>query len=149
VDRERSNSKRTSDNRNSFPIFSTALGGRRSARHFGQLAADDNSRARIIKATNYQNSVDLASLRGLDKIQRDIEQLLLDHGWFYDRRKNLYKNEGRPPDRIVSVPYLAAAVRAVALGDPPKQRKQRSRSLRDDKIYNRVFNPKWDIHVFL
>ena len=113
------------------------------------LAADAETRARIVKATNYQNTVDLASLRGLDKIQRDIEQFLFDAGWFYDRRKNVYKNEGRPADRIISVPYLAAAVRAVALGDPAKSQKQRSRHLRDDETYNQIFNPKWDLAVFL
>lgn len=113
------------------------------------LAADDDIRARIIKATNYQNTVDLASLRGLDKIQRDIEAFLGDHGWFYDRRKNLYKNIGKPMDRIVSMPYLASAVRAIALGDPAKSQKQRSKSLRDDDTYTQVFVSTWDLHVYL
>jgi hypothetical protein len=113
------------------------------------LAADDEIRARIIKATNYQNTVDLASLRGLDKIQRDIEEFLFDHGWFYDRRKNHHKNEGRPAERIVSVPYLASAVRAIALRDPARSQKQRSRQLRDDKVYRQVFNPRWDLRVYL
>lgn len=113
------------------------------------LAADDATRARIIKATNYQNTVDLASLRGLDKIQRDIEEFLTDHGWFYDRRKNYYKNEGKPADRIVSVPYLAAAVRAIVLGDPASSQKKRSRHLRDDKAYRQVFDPSWDLRVYL
>lgn len=88
-------------------------------------------------------------MRGLDKIQRDIEEFLLDHGWFYDRRKNYYKNLGKPAERIVSVPYLAAAVRAIALRDPVKSPRQRSKSLRDDDVYNAVFNPEWDLNVFL
>lgn len=113
------------------------------------LASDDNIRGRIIKATNYQNTVDLASLRGLDKIQRDIEHYLWDNDWFYDRRKNYYKNQGKPADRIVSMPYLAAAVRAVALADPARSPRQRSRSLRDDEVYGEVFDPKWDLVVYL
>jgi hypothetical protein len=32
------------------------------------VAADDDMRARIIKATNYQSSIDLSYLRGLDTI---------------------------------------------------------------------------------
>lgn len=72
------------------------------------------------------------SLRGLDKIQRDIEEFLFEHGWYYDRRKNLYKNQGKPAERIVSIPYLASAVRAIVLGDPAGSQKQRSRQLRDD-----------------
>lgn len=113
------------------------------------LAFDDLTRARIIKATNYQNGVDLASLRGLDKIQRDIEHFLVDHGWFYDRRRNFYKNQGRPAERIVSLPYLAAAVRAIALGDPAQSQRQRSKSLRDDAVYAQVFDPTWDLNVYL
>lgn len=112
-------------------------------------ASDDNVRSRIIKATNYQNSVDLASLRGLDKIQRDIEDYLAKHGWFYDRRKNYYKNQGKPIERIVTVPYLAAAVRAIALGDPARSQRQRSKSLRDDDTYKQIFDERWDIEVFL
>jgi hypothetical protein len=113
------------------------------------LTSDEQARARIIKATNYQNTVDLASLRGLDKIQQDIEHFLADHGWFYDRRKNYYKNQGRPAERIVSISYLAAAVRAIALGDPVRSGRQRSRSLRDEDVYALVFNPSWDLKVFL
>lgn len=113
------------------------------------LAADDDTRARIIKATNYQNTVDLASLRGLDKIQRDIEAFLADRGWFYDRRKNFYKNQGKPADRIVSMPYLASAVRAIALRDPARSQRQRSKSLRDDAVYSEVFDSSWDLGVYL
>lgn len=110
---------------------------------------DDEVRSRIIKATNYQSSVDLASLRGLDKIQRDIEDLLLKHGWFYDRRKNFYKNQSKPIERIVTVPYLAAAVRAIALADPARSQRQRSKSLRDETTYRQIFDERWDIEVFL
>ncbi len=112
------------------------------------LTSDEGARARIIKATNYQSTVDLASLRGLDRIQRDIEHFLLDRGWFYDRRKNFYKNQGKPSERIVSLPYLAAAVRAVALRDPARSQRQRSKSLRDDEVYAQVFDPSWDLNVY-
>lgn len=113
------------------------------------LSTDEQTRARIIKATNYQNTVNLSSIRGLDKIQRDIEQFLLDNNWFYDRRKNYYKNQGKPASKIISIQYLAAAIRAVALGDPSRSRRQRSKSLRDDKVYKQVFNSNWDLNVYL
>lgn len=113
------------------------------------VANDDSMRARIIKATNYQSTVDLSSIRGLDKIQKDIEQHLEDHGWFYDRRRNFFKNQGKPAERIVAVTYLASAVRAVALGDPANSPRQRAKSLREDDVYSKVFNPKWNLSVFL
>jgi hypothetical protein len=111
-------------------------------------AASNEVRSRIVKATNYQNTIDLSHLRGLDTIQRDIEEFLLDRGWFYDRRKSFYQNQGKPMDRIISIPYLASAVRAIALGDPASSPRQRSRSLRDDKIYNAVFDQRWDLRVY-
>ncbi len=131
------------------PSFPSAMSDNRAILVKVIQASDDTVRSRIIKATNYQNSVDLASLRGLDKIQRDIEDFLAKHGWFYDRRKNFYKNQGKPIDRIVTVPYLAAAVRAIALGDPARSQRQRSKSLRDDDTYKQIFDERWDIEVFL
>src|SRR6185369_12664647 len=71
----------------------------------------------IILATNNQNKVDLASLHATEKIQRDIEDLLLTKNWFYDRRKNYYLNHGRPPSRIVSMTYMAWAIQALRLAE--------------------------------
>lgn len=56
---------------------------------------------------------------------------------------------GEPAERIVSIPYLAAAVRAVALGEPARSQQQRSRSLRDEAVYAQVFNSAWDLRVYL
>jgi len=68
------------------------------------------SRDRVIKATNSQNPISPASLRATDKIQRDIEQYLRSFGLYYDRRKNSYKNEGKPIDKIISIPAMAQAL---------------------------------------
>jgi len=113
------------------------------------LSADEITRARIVKATNYQNAVEIAAIRGLDKIQFDIEQLLLDRGLYYDRRRNFYRNQGKSADKIISMPYMAAAVRAVALGDPAASARQRSKSLRNDETYNQVFNNGWNLNAYV
>lgn len=113
------------------------------------IAGDAKKQARIIKATNYQNSVDLSSLRGLDKIQRDIEQHLIERDWYYDRRRNLYKNQGKPAHRIVSMAYLASAVRAVALKDPAGSQRSRARSLRDEQVYDQIFAKNRALDVYL
>ena len=60
------------------------------------VPTEDESRDRIIKATNSQTVVLLSSLRATDKIHRDIEEYLRPRGLFYDRRKNYYRNEGKP-----------------------------------------------------
>lgn len=113
------------------------------------VTTDDSVRDRIIKATNYQNMVDLASLRGTDRIQRDIEHYLGDNGWFYDRRKGFYKNQGKPSDRIISISYLGAAVQSIALRQFSVGFRGKTKWLRNDDIYGKVFDEKWDLEVFL
>ena len=69
------------------------------------VPTEEESRDRIIKATNSQTVVLLSSLRATDKIHRDIEEYLRPRGLFYDRRKNYYRNEGKPRNKIVGIPY--------------------------------------------
>ncbi len=113
------------------------------------ITGDDEARDRIIKATNYQNAVALASLHATDKIQRDIEQFLADHGWFYERRHNMHQNQGRPASRIVSISYLGAAVRAILLRRPQEAVRQKTRWMREEAEYRRVFNDSWPLAVYL
>lgn len=82
------------------------------------VPTEEESRDRIIKATNSQTAVQPASLRATDKIHRDIEEYFRPKGLFYDRRKNFYKNEGKSRDKIVGIPHLAQAVMAILLQDP-------------------------------
>jgi hypothetical protein len=107
------------------------------------------SRDRIIKATNSQTLIPIASLRATEVIHRDIEEYLRPHGLFYDRRKNHYKNEGKPIDKIVSIPHLAQAVMAMALQRPNDARARPSSLLKKDEEYERVFNRTYPIGVYL
>jgi len=106
-------------------------------------------RDKIIKATNYQNPVGLASLRATDKIQRDIEHYLADHGWFYDRRKGFHKNQGRPAEKIVSMSYLGSAVRAIALCDPTPAILRKTHWLKNEQSYRQVFKETYSLGVYL
>ena len=109
---------------------------------------DEESRDRIIKATNSQTSVQRASLRATDKIQRDIEDYLKSRGLFYNRRKNFYKNSGKPRDVIIDIPYLAQAVMAILLRRPDTARGRPSSLLKTDDDYDKVFNPKYPVHMY-
>lgn len=106
------------------------------------------SRDRVIKATNSQNPISPASLRATDKIQRDIEQYLRSFGLYYDRRKNFYKNEGKPIDKIISIPAMAQALMAVVLQKPGTARARPSSLLKKDEDYERVFSGDFPIEVF-
>jgi len=132
-------------------------------RHFSRHPNDSDDRAvlvkvivtqnpevrdRIIKATNYQTGVELSSLRATEKIQRDIEEILLKDNWFYDRRKNYHKNQGRPPHRIISPSYLASCIMALVLKNPARAGKMKTRFMRIDKQYNLLFDTHMDIRVY-
>jgi hypothetical protein len=110
---------------------------------------DAEARDRIIKATNNQTTIPTASLRATDRIQRDIEDYMLHHGWFYDRRKNYYKNLGKPSDRIVSISYLAQCVMAIVLQEPDNARARPSSLIKHDEDYQRVFNDTSGLDVYL
>lgn len=110
---------------------------------------DDTVRDQIIKATNSQNTVPRASLRATDKIQRDIEHALKMGGYFYDRRKNFYKNQGRPATKIVSIPLLAQGMMTLLLGEPDNARARPSSLIKEDEVYNSLFSENHPVDAYL
>ncbi|MBI5844895.1 MAG: AIPR family protein [Deltaproteobacteria bacterium] len=106
------------------------------------------SRDRIIKATNSQTTIPPASLRATDKIHRNIEEYLKPLGLYYDRRKNFYKNEGKPINRIISIPQIAQAVMAVLLKQPDMARARPSSLIKRDEEYFKLFNPTYPIEIY-
>ena len=109
---------------------------------------EEESRDNIIRATNSQTSVPPASLRSTDRIHRNIEEYLKTKGLFYDRRKNYYKNEGKPRNKIIGIPHLAQAVMAIALRQPDQARARPSTLLNDNKNYQRVFNLRYPLDLY-
>lgn len=103
----------------------------------------------IIEAANSQNPILKTSLRANDDIQRNIESYLLSHDWFYDRRKNYYKNMGKPSGRIISIGYLAQAIMSMIHREPNRARKNPSTLTKDDKDYEYIFGlPNYKIFLF-
>lgn len=115
------------------------------------LVTGDDSRTRdqVIRATNRQTSVPPASLRATDEIQRDIEAFFTGNGWYYDRRKNFYRNSGKSPERIVSIPLLAQAVMAMGMSQPDNSRARPSSLLKKDDDYQKIFSKKTPLPVYL
>jgi hypothetical protein len=112
------------------------------------VTEDEESRDRIIRATNSQTTIPSASLRATDKIHRDIEDFLASRDLFYDRRKNYYKNQGKPVRKIVSIGFLAQAVLACALADPANARARPTSLIKRDEDYKRIFNEKYPLGVY-
>ena len=108
----------------------------------------EDSRGRIIKATNSQTVVQQSSLRATDKIHLNIEEYLKSKNLYYDRRKNYYKNQNMPRGRIISISYLAQAVMAIVLESPDTARARPSSLLKADTDYRRVFSMDYNINLY-
>ncbi|MGC5661572.1 AIPR family protein [Micromonospora sp. WMMD723] len=114
------------------------------------LATNDAAvRDQVIRATNRQTNVPEASLRATEELQRNIESYFLSNDWYYDRRKNFYRNAGRRPERIVSIPYLAQAVMAMGLSQPNDSRARPTSLLKKNEEYERIFSSKVNLETFL
>ena len=111
-------------------------------------ADEEETRNRIIKATNSQTAIQVASLRATDTIQRDIEDYLRSQGLFYDRRKNYYKNEGKPLSKIISITYLAQSVIAILLKRPNDARARPSSLLKEDANYYTIFDASYPMPLY-
>lgn len=110
---------------------------------------DPETRDRVIKATNFQTAIPTASLKATDSIQLDIENHFLNHEWFYDRRKNYYKNTGKQVDKIISIQYLAQSVISIVYHEPDVARSRPSSIMKNESSYNRVFNQKISLDLYL
>ncbi len=111
-------------------------------------AQDDTLASQIIKATNSQNRVSIASLRAAEPFQRDIEDYFSRQGYYYERKKNQYKSMGKSRAQIVEVLELAQAVAAIVLCEPHTARGRPSALVRDP-LYQKVFDSKTPLAAFL
>ena len=93
----------------------------------------------VVKATNSQNKMPPASLRATDQIHRQIEELFKQYDLYYDRRKGVHKDEGRPAAKIVAVTEVLQAVVAMLLQRPDDARARPGNYVTDDARYEMVF----------
>ena len=112
------------------------------------VTTDENSRDRIIKATNSQTNVMPASLKATDAVQGDIEYYFKTVGLFYDRRRNYYKNQKKPRNKIIANRYLVRAVMAIFLQRPNVARARPSAYMKDATSYKEIFNKGYPIEMY-
>lgn len=103
----------------------------------------------IIASTNSQNPISPSLLRATDDIQREIELFFLNEGYFYDRRKNYYKNQGKPASKIFGIQTNAQAVEAILFNNPHITRSKPTSLIKDDGAYNRIFNQAYNYKIYL
>jgi len=61
-------------------------------------------------------------------------------GYFYDRRKNAYKREGKPADKIIGIDRMAQAVLSVLLQEPHTARARSTTDIKSQDNYERIFS---------
>lgn len=108
----------------------------------------EESRDRIILATNNQTNIPRSSLRANDPIHRQIELFFKGRGLYYDRRKNYYKNQGKKSSDIVSVSFLAQCMISLVLQKPNYARARPSTVIAQDETYETLFIKNQDLDVF-
>ncbi|MBO6184473.1 MAG: AIPR family protein [Chryseobacterium sp.] len=103
----------------------------------------------IIASTNSQNPVSPSLLRATDDIQRELELFYYNEGYFYDRRKNYYKNQGKPASRIFSIQATAQIIESLLFNNPHSARSKPTSLIKDDSTYNRIFDQTRNYNVYL
>lgn len=102
----------------------------------------------IISSTNRQNPVKPAQLKATDPIQKDIEQLLLENGIYYERRKNYYRNRGIDKHKIITLESLAQYLESMYFGNCSGARNNPTSLLKSDKVYSKLFSKTNDPSIY-
>lgn len=103
----------------------------------------------IISATNRQTAINPALLRATDDIQRKIEMFFESKDFYYDRRKNFYKNQGKPANKIFSIQSTAQAIHAILNFKPDESRSKPTTLIKKQDSYNNIFKDGVKFNVFL
>ncbi len=109
----------------------------------------EDVRNSIILATNHQNPLPPFAMRATDPWQKDIETYFESKAYYYDRRKNFYKNQGKPAAKIVTIPYLAQAVLSIGFSQPDAARARPSTLIVNETTYKQLFNNEASLPGYL
>jgi hypothetical protein len=110
---------------------------------------NEQTRTRIIRATNLQTAISDISLHATDPIHFDIEEKLRLYQLFYERRKGEYREAKKPADQIISMQTLARAVMAVVLQQPNNAYATPSRVLKNKNSFAQIFNHAYNRDLYV
>lgn len=111
-------------------------------------STEEDVRNQIIQATNNQSQIPLYSLHATDKIQKDIEDVLLKSELYYERKTNYYKNLGCPDEKIFTPLYLATGYIALILKLPHRAACLKSKFMNKPEQYEKVFSDRVDLRIW-
>lgn len=97
---------------------------------------DENVKEKIIKASNTQTAIRNRDLVSEDNIQKELETQFLQIGYFYDRKKGLYKKEAK--DKVIDLEKAAQCYLALYLQRPAEAKNKKSEIYKS--YYEQIFN---------
>lgn len=103
-------------------------------------ASSPQTRDYIIQSTNNQTTVMEYSLHAFDKKQKDIEDILLKNGLYYERRSNYYLNQGIDSSLIFLPLYLAAGYKTLIEKQILSGITLKQKFMRNENEYNKIFS---------
>lgn len=110
--------------------------------------SDSSVRDSIIKATNNQTEVTVSALHATDKIQKDIEEVLLSAGLYYERRPKFYENQDVDPSLIVTPLSLASTYVSVIQKVPATAAKLKQKFMNNPEQYSSIFSENTDLKIW-
>jgi len=113
------------------------------------ITEDKETIDKIISASNSQTYVTPAVLRATDELHRRIEVYFSSRGYFYERRKNYYRNQGAPTKKIFSIQNTAQTFEAICNFNISVARSTPTKLIRDNRSYENIFNNSIDFNVYL
>jgi hypothetical protein len=113
------------------------------------VTSDEDIRDQIIAGTNRQTQVPNPALYATQPLQREIERFLFVHDWYYERRKNRYRNLGKPAKRRITINLLAQSMITLLLGHPDVARARPSTVLGSKEGYASIFPDVINLNAYL
>lgn len=110
--------------------------------------SDAQLRDAIIRSTNNQSAIQMASLFATDKVQRDIEDILSKNGFYYERRKNCFDGKEIDYSKVFDILSIAKGYLSVIDKVPEKAANFKQKWLTDDIKYNVIFGPQNSIMLW-
>ncbi len=113
------------------------------------ITGEKNTIDKIIYASNNQTDIRPAILKATENIHRKIEGFFHSNGYYYERRKNYYRNLGIETKKIFNIQSTAQAFEAICNFNISTARSTPTKLIKDEKSYKNIFNENIDYKIYL
>ena len=106
---------------------------------------EQSIKEKIIKASNTQTAIKNRDLISEEKIQKELESQFLSLGYFYERKRGLYRD--KPQDKVIDLEKSAQYYLSLYLRKPAEAKNKKSEIYKS--YYEQIFNDKLTASQFL